>query len=209
MTDSSGANTTPLQTELSSLRRLSEDAERDNDDLFPPAPDAEAVVEEADQNLSPSGSAGSQHTSSDKLSALPSNFQSPPVGRSATSLRMKGSALGGSGLPSTSETRLPPSISRSAQPVPHSVSDSAVERETPPRQRVSFDSDRGSSASPRPNHRQIPSSSEPIISGTHGTSLLARAHESVHGRLHDSPHKQQGHGHSPKVSQAQKNSAES
>jgi hypothetical protein len=52
MTDSSGANTTPLQTELSSLRQLSEDAERDNDDLFPPAPDAEAVVEEADQNLS-------------------------------------------------------------------------------------------------------------------------------------------------------------
>jgi hypothetical protein len=39
---------------------------------------------------------------------------------------------------------------------------------------------------------------------------LARAHESVHGRLlHDSPHKQQGHGHSPKVSQTQKNSAES
>jgi hypothetical protein len=36
-----------------------------------------------------------------------------------------------------------------------------------------------------------------------------RAHESVHGRpLYDSPHKQ-GHGHSPKVSQTQKNIAES
>ena len=38
------------------------------------------------------------------------------------------------------------------------------------------------------DHRQLPSSSEPIISGTHGTSLLARAHESLNGRpLHDSP----------------------
>lgn len=42
MTDSPGANTTPLPTELSSLRQLSEDAERDNDDSFPTVPDAEA-----------------------------------------------------------------------------------------------------------------------------------------------------------------------
>ena len=53
------------------------------------------------------------------------------------------SALGGSGLPSTSETRLPsPPAVRGAIPIPQSVSDSAVEKETPQRQRVSFDSDR-------------------------------------------------------------------
>ena len=41
----------------------------------------------------------------------------------------------------------------------------------------------------------------------HGTPFLARAHERLNGRLHhDLPHEQ--HGHSPKVSQMQKNSAE-
>jgi hypothetical protein len=51
MNDSPGANTTPPPTELSSLRQLSEDAERNNDDLFPTAPDTEVAVGEADQNL--------------------------------------------------------------------------------------------------------------------------------------------------------------
>ncbi|KAN0131265.1 hypothetical protein V8E53_010969, partial [Lactarius tabidus] len=141
------------------------DSERDNDVPFPAAPDTKAEVGEADQILPPSGSAGSQHTSSDKRSALPSDFQSP--------------LLGDSGLTSTSETRLPPSVSCGDQPVPYSVSDSAVDREIPPRQRVSFDSDRRSSASPRPTYTG------------------------------DSPHKQQGYRHSPKVSQTQKNSAKS
>jgi hypothetical protein len=50
--------------------------------------------------------------------------------------------------------------------------------------------------------RQLPNTSEPILPGTHSTSLLAQAHESLHGRLlHDVPH-QQGHGHPPKVSDA-------
>jgi hypothetical protein len=94
MTDSPGANTTPLPTELSSLRQLSEESEHDNGDPFPTAPDTEAEVGEADQNLlvrndssdgtphtlltlpfeTASGSSDSQHTSSDKLSALPSIF---------------------------------------------------------------------------------------------------------------------------------------
>jgi hypothetical protein len=41
----------------------------------------------------------------------------------------------------SSETRLPsPSVARAALvPIPHSVSDNALEMETPPRQRVSFD----------------------------------------------------------------------
>ena len=111
-----------------------------------PAYSSDASLETA------SGTSGSQHTSSDKLSALPSDFGSSPVGRSAASLRMKSGALGGSELPSTSEMRLPsPPVLRATQPIPHSVSDSAVERETPSRQRVSFDSDRGSSTSPRPS----------------------------------------------------------
>jgi hypothetical protein len=120
-----------------------------------------------------SGSSGSQHTTSDKLSALPSDFQSTPVGRSATSLRMKSGVLGGSGLPSTSETRLPPSISRGAQPVPHSVSDSAVERETPPRQRVSFDSERGPSTSPRPSKYSFFAGSRMRIQGCCGQVFAA------------------------------------
>lgn len=53
----------------------------------------------------------------------------------------------------------------------------------------------------------MPTTSEPH--GSAFASLLARTHESVHGRLlNDSPHKQ-GHGHSRKVSQSQKNSVES
>ncbi|KAN0131270.1 hypothetical protein V8E53_010974 [Lactarius tabidus] len=81
------------------------------------------------------------------LSTQESDFQSSPVGRSATCLRMKGSALGRSGLPPTSGTRLLPLVSRGAQLVPHSVSDSAVERETPPRQCASFGGGRASSTS--------------------------------------------------------------
>jgi len=99
-----------------------------------------------------SSTSGSQLTSSDKLSALPSHVRLSPVGRSATSLRMKSGTLEASELPSTSQTRLPsPPVLRAAPPITHSVSDSAVERETLSRQRVSFDSDRGSSISPRPS----------------------------------------------------------
>ncbi|KAN0127858.1 hypothetical protein V8E53_014305 [Lactarius tabidus] len=51
-------------------------------------------------------------------------------------------------------------------------------------------------------HHHLPTTSELITPGIHG-------HKSIHGRrLHDSPHKH-GHSHSPKVSQMQKNSAES
>ncbi|KAF8256363.1 hypothetical protein EI94DRAFT_1711735, partial [Lactarius quietus] len=216
MTDTPAENTTPLPTEFSSLRQLSEESEHDEDVQLPLLPTLKPKWEKPTKIClvrDDSYSSGSQHTSSDKLSALPTDLRSSPVGRSATSLRMKGGALGGPGLPSTSETRLPSqTVMRAAMPMPHSVSDSAVERETPPRQRVSFDSDKASSTSPRPNHRQLPSTSEPILSSTHGsafTSLLARAHESVHGRvLHDSSHKP-GHGHSRKASQTQKTSAES
>jgi hypothetical protein len=123
---------------------------------------------------------------------------------------------------------------RGALPVPQSVSDSAVVRETPSviedhqlafaqaffrrgfLERVS----KGISSKCLwriyaylfifiTDDHQLPNTSEPILPGTHGTSLLARAHESVHRRLlHDLPYKQ-GHGHSPKVSQAEKHSAES
>lgn len=51
MTNSPGANTTPLPAELSSLRQLSEVSERDNDVTFPTVTDAEVEVGEADQNL--------------------------------------------------------------------------------------------------------------------------------------------------------------
>ena len=66
---------------------------------------------------------------------------------------MKSGSLEGSELPSMSETRLPLlPVVRAALPIPRSVSDvsdSAVERETPSRQRISSDSDIGSSSSPR------------------------------------------------------------
>ena len=79
-------------------------------------------------------------------------FRSSPFGRSAISLRMKGTALGDSLLSSTSESRLPlPPVVRGNLLIFQSVSDSAVERETSPRVRVSFDSDRESSTSPRPS----------------------------------------------------------
>ena len=65
-------------------------------------------------------SSGSQLTHSDKHSSLPSHLRSSPVGRSATSLRVKCGSLEGSELPSTSETRLsPPAVSRAALPIPH------------------------------------------------------------------------------------------
>ncbi|KAH9027954.1 hypothetical protein EDB85DRAFT_2074698 [Lactarius pseudohatsudake] len=212
MANTPDANTTQLPTDLSYPHQLLEESDRDNHVPFPTAPDTPAEAEELNQSLPASSSSGSQLTSSDKLSALPSHLRPSPTGRSATSLRMKSGTLVGSELPSTSETRLPsPPALHAAQPMHHSVSDSAVERETS-RQRVSFDSDRGSSTSPRPNHRQLPTASEPILPGSHGSafaSLLARAHDSVHGhRLHDSPQRQ-GHGHSRKASQSQKNSAES
>ncbi|KAH9167607.1 hypothetical protein EDB89DRAFT_2074727 [Lactarius sanguifluus] len=236
MANTPDTNTTQLPTDLSYPHQLLEESERDNHVLFPTAPDTPAEAGELDQSLPASSSSGSQLTSSDKLSALPSHLRPSPTGRSATSLRMKSGTLVGSELPSTSETRLPsPPALRAAQPMHHSVSDSAVERETS-RQRVSFDSDRGSSTSPRTSEhspvvdsrarilveaqrriypalqKRLPTASEPILSGSHGSafaSLLARAHDSVHGhRLHDSPHGQ-GHGHSRKASQSQKNSAES
>ena len=65
---------------------------------------------------------------------------------------MKGTALGDSLLSSTSESRLPlPPVVRGNLLIFQSVSDSAVEQETSPRVRVSFDSDRESSTSPRPS----------------------------------------------------------
>ncbi|KAH9012882.1 hypothetical protein EDB84DRAFT_1444481 [Lactarius hengduanensis] len=182
MANTPDANTTQLPTDLSYPHQLLEESERDNHVSFPTAPDTPAEAEDLNQSLPASSSSGSQLTSSDKLSALPSHLRPSPTGRSATSIRMKSGTLVGSELPSTSETRLPsPPALHAAQPMHHSVSDSAVERETS-RQRVSFDSDRGSSTSPRPNHRQLPTASEPILPGSHGSafaSLLARAHDSA------------------------------
>ncbi|KAN0131252.1 hypothetical protein V8E53_010956 [Lactarius tabidus] len=63
-----------------------------------------------------------QHTSSDKLSALPSDVQSTPVGHSATSLRMKRSALGDSGLPSTLANAFIVATSRARHPTDPSES---------------------------------------------------------------------------------------
>ena len=68
---------------------------------------------------------------------------------------MKCGTLDGTELPSMYETRLPLApVARAALLIAHSVSDvsdSAVERETPSRQRISFDNDIGSSTSPRPS----------------------------------------------------------
>jgi hypothetical protein len=107
---------------------------------------------------------GSQLTSSDKLSALPSRIRSPPAGRSATAATgsrpnksNSGSAEGTpSELPSTTTTpearfAQPSTLSRSALQISHSLSDSAAEFGTLQRQRISFDSERGSSTSPRPS----------------------------------------------------------
>jgi hypothetical protein len=53
----------------------------------------------------------------------------------------------------TPETRFAQTstLSRGAQPITHSLSDSAAEFGTLQRQRISFDSERGSSTSPRPS----------------------------------------------------------
>ena len=110
------------------------DSERDNNLSFPTTLDKEAD----------SGSSDSQHTTSDKRSALSSGFRSLPFGRSATRPPMKSSASGNSVISSTSETRLPssPVLRSTCLPIPWPQSMSAVEQETPRRQSFSFNSDR-------------------------------------------------------------------
>jgi hypothetical protein len=105
----------------------------------------------------------SQLTSSDKLSALPSHLRSSPAGRSAAAAARlnKSNSSSAEGTPSepppstatTSETRFAQTFTlpRGAPPISHSLSDSAAEFGTLQRQRISFDSDRGSSTSPRPS----------------------------------------------------------
>jgi hypothetical protein len=109
-------------------------------------------------------SADSQLTSSDKLSALPSRLHhSPsPAGRrnnnNNNNKSNSGSPEGASfeGLPSNSTITQEAHIAaqtlprRAPLPVAHSLSESAAEFSTLPRQRISFDSERGSSTSPRP-----------------------------------------------------------
>jgi hypothetical protein len=68
------------------------------------------------------GSSSSQHTSSDELSALPSDYRSSAVATGARHRTDPSERVG-----------------------------SGVERYTPPRQRVSFDSGRGPSTGPRPS----------------------------------------------------------
>ena len=105
--------------------------------------------------------AHAQTTSSDKLSALPSRLQASPASRAVgTSTRPNrsnsGSPEGASldPLPSsstiTAQVTQTPTLSRRAPPVSHSLSDSAADYYTLPRQRISFDSERDPSTSPRP-----------------------------------------------------------
>lgn len=102
-------------------------------------------------------------TSSDKLSALPSHLRSSPAGLpAAVGTRVNKSNSSSAEdtpleLPSTTsttpETRFirPSNLSRGAQQISYSVSDSAPEFGTPQRRRISFDNDRESSTSPRPS----------------------------------------------------------
>ncbi|KAI0246780.1 hypothetical protein BJV78DRAFT_1286112 [Lactifluus subvellereus] len=217
MADAPDTNPSQLLTELSYLHQLLEAQEPNNPEPDNPEPDNRALVPtdppdapvaagEPDKNPSSSESSGSQLTSSDKLSALPSHLRTSPAGRSAIGLRTNQSSSEGLDLPSTLETRFPSPVPR-PPPISHSQSEGAAEGETPSRQRVSFDSERDLSTSARLNHRQLPTASEPILPSAHGstfTSLLARAQESVQGSSH-----REGRGHSRKASQARKDSVES
>ncbi len=113
------------------------------------------------KNTADSQSSDSQLTSSDKLSALPSRLRSSPPGRAigAGTRRNKSNSASPEGasldpLPSsttiTQEAHVAQTLPRHAPPMTHSFSDSAAEYSTLPRQRISFDSERGSSTSPRP-----------------------------------------------------------
>lgn len=105
----------------------------------------------------------SQLTSSDKLSALPSHLRSSSAGRPAAAPRPNKSNSGcAEGTPleplpsstaTTPETRFAQTstLSRGPQPISHSLSDSAAEFGALQRQRISFDSERGSSTSPLPS----------------------------------------------------------
>ena len=60
--------------------------------------------------------------------------------------------------------------------------------------------------------RPLPTASEPILPSTHGTTLssfVARAHDSMHGRLRRDSFYKYKSGHSRRASQARRNSAES
>lgn len=105
----------------------------------------------------------SQLTSSDKLSALPSRLHSSPAGRAVGAGTRRKKSSGGSPegalldpLPSsatiTQEAQVTQTstLPRRAPPISHSFSESAAEYYTLPRQRISFDSERDSSTSPRP-----------------------------------------------------------
>jgi hypothetical protein len=105
----------------------------------------------------------SQFTSSDKLLALPSHLHSSPAGRAVgagtrPNKSNSGSPEGASLDPLPSSTTITPeahvaqtpTLPRRAPPVSHSLPDSAAEYYTLPRQRISFDSERGLSTSPRP-----------------------------------------------------------
>jgi hypothetical protein len=153
-------------TELSFLNQPSEEQERDpsistdQSDL----PNARVATAESDQKppcarlyarifiyhnfFAASESSASQLTSSDKLSDLPALLRSSPASRSAIAPRTNHSSSEGQDLPSTL-ARFPRDSVPRAPPISHSQSDSAAEGGTPSRQRVSFDSERESSTSPR------------------------------------------------------------
>ena len=96
----------------------------------------------------------SQLTSSDKLSALPSHLHASPAGRAVGSGTRRNKSNSNSPedtLPSTiTQEAQTSTLPRRAPPVSHSLSESAADYSTLPRQRISFDSERDSSTSPRP-----------------------------------------------------------
>ncbi|KAH9987928.1 hypothetical protein BJV74DRAFT_840524 [Russula compacta] len=210
MADTPSSNASPLPTPNSPSRQLFEEPERDNLPSLITTPVATSVTpgEPIESPPSAAETPGSESTSSDKLSALPSLLRSSPAGRSAVGPRADSKLKEGLENPSTTEARFIQTSAPRAPQISHGSSDGVVEG-TPPRQRVSFDSERGSSTSPRPIDRPLPTASEPILPSTQGatfSSFVARAHDSVHGRLHHGSYRQ---GHSRRPSQGRRNSAES
>ncbi|KAI0287228.1 hypothetical protein BC826DRAFT_1045778 [Russula brevipes] len=151
MADTPPTNVSRLSTPLSALHQLPEESEGDSLTALPPLDNPAALENPMKSSPVSSEASDSQLTSSDKLAALPSHIRSSPAGRSAVGSRPNSGSLEGLGPPSTLETRFAQSSAPRPAPISHSVSDSVAERGTPSRQRISFDSEKGSSTSPRPS----------------------------------------------------------
>ncbi|KAI0051467.1 hypothetical protein FA95DRAFT_1554561 [Auriscalpium vulgare] len=164
-----------LAATASYLRQLSDEPERDASDVQIPFPSAETPP------VTQSGSSGSKLTDSDKLSELPVTASPSMRAIRGTPGRGFHRSLDNAGTVSAPDIR--PLSSPAMLPI--SLSDGSFGRETPPKQRVSFDSDRVSQPSPRQTTRQTPAS-EAVLPNTHGTFssiLIRKQHERTHPRV--------------------------